>query len=114
MAIMYLYIKVIAALRKLHTHTNVLVSILLSFQLIIAPAVGKIGDRIRIYFSNNIFVFLRNFAALASPGYIIGSGNEKFTSLSSLIWRTGFLFDCIVEVGLSGFVTLLLCSGVRV
>ena len=34
--------------RKLHTHTNVLVSILLSFQLIIAPAVGKIGDRIRI------------------------------------------------------------------
>ena len=45
---MYLYIKVIAALRKLHTHTNVLVSILLSFQLIIAPAVGKIVKRIRI------------------------------------------------------------------
>ena len=48
---------------------------------------------------------MHNFAALASPGYIIGSGNEKFTSLSSLIWRTGFLFDCIVEVMLSVFVT---------
>ena len=41
-------LKLFALVRKLHTHTNVLVSILLSFQLIIAPAVGKIVDRIRM------------------------------------------------------------------
>lgn len=84
--------------RKLHTHINVLVSILLSLQIIIAPLVGKHAHYLQIVRLEGSFKLNYPVAGLSTPGYLLLFHNETINTVSSIIWRVAFIFNCFTEV----------------
>ena len=85
-----------AIIRKLHTHINVLVSILLSLQIIIAPLVGKHPMTCILTTHLNLL-----FQGLSTPGYLLLFQNQTINTASSIIWRIAFIFNCFTEVNFS-------------